>query len=72
MNKWVWDPGWDEENALAAQLFVQFTREYFATLTLDWLRADAPSPICLHDAMKAWTVEEIATTLTSCWFIYSL
>ena len=71
MNKWVWDLEWDEENALAAQLFIRFTREYFATLKLEWLRADAPNPICLHDAMKAWTVEEIGTTLTSCWFIAS-
>ena len=37
MNEWVWDPEWDEENPMAVQLFVQFTREYFATLKLDAL-----------------------------------
>jgi hypothetical protein len=71
MDEWVWDPEWEEENLMAAQLFVQFTREYFATLKTDALRADAPSPICLQDAMKAWTVDEITTTLVSCWFAAS-
>ena len=71
INEWVWDPEWDDENPLAAQLFVQFTREYFATLKLDALRANSPSPTCLHDAMKAWSVDEITTTLMSCWFTAS-
>ena len=71
MNEWVWDPEWDEENPMAAQLFVRFTREYFATLKLDALRADAPSPTSLHDAMKACTVDEMIITLTSCWFTAS-
>ena len=64
MNQWVWDLEWDGENALAAQLFVRFTRKYFASLKLEWLCADAPNPICLHNAMKTWAVEEIATTLS--------
>jgi hypothetical protein len=71
MNQWVWNPEWDEENAQAAQLFVRFTREYFATLNLDSLRANAPSPMNLEDAMKAWTVGEMKITLTSCQFVAS-
>ena len=71
MNQWVWNPEWDEENPQAAQLFVRFTREYFATLNLDSLRGNAPSPMTLEDAMKAWTVGEMSITLTSCWFVAS-
>jgi hypothetical protein len=48
---------------------VRFSREYFATLKDDALRADAPSPTCLEEAMKAWTVVELSKTLVSCWFI---
>ena len=71
MYKWVWDPDWDGVNETAAQLFVRFSREYFATLKDDALRADAPSPTCLEEAMNAWTVVELSHTLVSCWFIAS-
>jgi hypothetical protein len=52
MLPWVWDPEWGSEHATAARLFTRFTREYFATLKINILRADAPSPINLEDAMK--------------------
>jgi hypothetical protein len=71
MYKWVWDPDWDEASETAARLFVRFTREYFATLRDDTLRADAPSPTCLEEAMNTWTVTELSNTLVSCWFIAS-
>jgi hypothetical protein len=67
MYKWVWDPDWDEVSETTAQLFVRFTREYFATLRDNTLRADAPSPTCLEEAMNAWTVTELSNTLVSCW-----
>ena len=43
MHEWVWDPDWDELDKVAVQLFVRFSREYFATLRDDALRADAPN-----------------------------
>ena len=71
MYMWVWDPDWDEVHETAAQLFVRFSREYFATLKDDALRADAPNPTCLEEAMEAWTVAELSKTLVSCWFVAS-
>ena len=71
MLPWVWDAEWGSEHATAAQLLTRFTREYFATLKIDILRADAPSPINLEDAMKMWTVQELRLTLISCWFVAS-
>jgi hypothetical protein len=71
MYVWVWDPDWDGVHETAAQLFVRFSREYFATLKDDALRADAPSPTCLEEAMEAWAVVELSNTLVSCWFIAS-
>jgi hypothetical protein len=71
MKGWVWDLNWDEEDNVAGILFTRFTREYFATLKLDAVRADLPSPITLEGAMGAWTVDELNLTLISCWFIAS-
>src|ERR1700677_207800 len=71
MYKWVWNPDWDGVHDTAAQLFVRFSREYFATLKDDALRADAPSPTCLEEAIKAWMVVELSNTLVSCWFMAS-
>jgi hypothetical protein len=71
MYAWVWDPDWDGVHEIAAQLFVRFSREYFVTLKDDALRADAPSPTCLKEAMEAWAVVELSNTLVSCWFVAS-
>jgi hypothetical protein len=71
MHQWVWNHIWDTENATAARLFTRFTREFFATLKTDALRADTPSPTCLEDAMMLWTVRRLSTTIVSCWFIAS-
>src|ERR1700676_2448900 len=71
MRQWVWDPAWNDEDDTAGRLFARFTREYFATLKLDVLRSDSPSPITMEDAMKAWSIEELQLTMTSCWFIAS-
>ena len=71
MLSWVCDPEWGSEHATAARLFTRFTREYFATLKIDILRADVPSPINLEDAMKTWNVQELRLTLISCWFVAS-
>jgi hypothetical protein len=74
MSDWVWNPDWAEGGdvtTMAGQLFGRFTREYFASLKLDALRGDFPSPITLEDAMKAWTVNELSVTLVSCWFTAS-
>jgi hypothetical protein len=71
MNQWVWDPMWNEEDDTAARLFVRFTREYFATLKQDALRANSPSPIILEDAMRVWSVAELELTMISCWFVAS-
>ena len=71
MHRWVWDPKWGEEDAAAARLFTRFTREFFATLKIDVLRADSPSPICLEDAMELWSVKGLSTTLVSCCFTAS-
>ena len=68
MYQWVWDPDWDGVSETAAQLFVRFSREYFATLKDDALRANAPSPTGLEEAMKAWMVAELSNTLVRCWF----
>ena len=70
MHGWVWNPKWDEDSA-TAWLFTYFTREFFATLKIDVLCADSPSPICLKDAMKLWSVKELSTTLVSCSFTTS-
>jgi hypothetical protein len=71
MNSWVWDPEWRGQHHTAERIFTRFTREYFATLKIDALRADAPSPITLEDAMRTWTVGELTTRVISCWFVAS-
>ena len=62
---WVWDPDWDGVHKIASQHFVRFSREYFVTLKDDALRADAPSPTYLQEAMEAWVVVELSNTLGS-------
>jgi hypothetical protein len=64
----MYGPDWDGVSKTAAQPFVRFSREYFATLKDDTLRANAPSPTCLEETMKAWVVVEGSNTLSSCWF----
>ena len=71
MHCWVWDPKWGEEDSTAARLFTRFTREFFATLKIDVLRADSPSPIHLEDAMELWSVKGLSTTMVSCCFAAS-
>jgi hypothetical protein len=71
MYQWVWDPDWDGVSETAVRLFVRFSREYFAMFKDDALRADAPSPTCLEEAMKAWMVAELSNTLVNYWFIAS-
>ena len=71
MHGWVWNPKWDEEDSAAARLFTCFTREFFATLKIDVLHADSPSPICLKDAIELWSVKKLSTTLVSCSFTTS-
>ena len=63
MSKWAWDERWDT-GSTANRLFVQFTTDYFLTLSQDVLRNSKPSkPKDLKGAMELWTLRSLTTLL---------
>jgi len=60
---WVWDEKWATRST-AGRLFLQFTIDYFLTLTTDALKvAEFPKPCDLKGAMEQWTMPSLMTVL---------
>jgi hypothetical protein len=63
MSDWVWDEKWTSRSA-ASRLFVQFTIDYFLTLSADALKeSEFPKPRDLKGAMELWTVRSLSNVL---------
>ena len=63
MSEWAWDERWDTRST-ANRLFVQFTTDYFLTLSQDVLRnSNPPKPKDLKGAMELWTLRSLMTLL---------
>ena len=59
MSEWVWEERWDTRST-AGRLFLQFTIDYFLTLSTDILRnATLPTPKNLEEAMELWTLRSL-------------
>ena len=63
MSDWVWDEKWATRST-ASRLFVQFTIDYFLTLSTDALKVpEFPKPHDLKGAMELWTMRSLMTVL---------
>ncbi|KIM76118.1 hypothetical protein PILCRDRAFT_91756 [Piloderma croceum F 1598] len=63
MSDWVWDEKWVTRST-ASRLFVQFTIDYFLTLSTDALKVpEFPKPHDLKGAMELWTMQSLMTVL---------
>jgi hypothetical protein len=58
-------PAWDwvfYDHDAAANLFIQFTRDYWLTLADGYIIGDSPKPDTLQEAMAIWSVHHIITS----------
>jgi len=63
MSEWVWDENWTTRSTVG-HLFVQFTTDYFLTLSMDAIRnSEFPKPKDLKSAMELWSVSALTTLL---------
>ena len=63
MLEWVWEERWDTKST-AGCLFLQFTIDYFLTLSADILQnATPPTPKNLEEAMELWTLPSLMRLL---------
>ena len=71
MSEWVWDERWNTRST-ANCLFVQFTTDYFLTLSQDILRnSKPPKPKDLKGAMELWILRSLMTLLIDVSFMPS-